>query len=72
MHGGVGHLLIADQSNGVQVRDLLLEELAKGLDSAGRMAADSLLTTARERLSAAFGVPSPPKPLSIPSLPPLL
>ena len=39
-----------------QVRELLLDELAKGLDSAGRLAADQIIATARQQLSAAFGV----------------
>lgn len=40
------------------VRSILLEELAKGVDSATRLAADQAVQRVRENLSAAFGVSS--------------
>lgn len=41
------------------VRSILLEELAKGVDSATRLAADHAVQRMRDNLGAAFGVRAP-------------
>ena len=41
-----------------QVRDLLLEELAKGIDSAWRLAFDDALAASRQRLQESLAVRS--------------
>lgn len=41
------------------VRSILLEELAKGIDSASRLAADTAVARLRSSLGAALGVRTP-------------